>query len=92
MANLAALQAELFTLFNNTSNLTATEKTKVRNRFVSQFPGKWIAFLAENGGSNTAAVRGDFVCKCLVDFMKEKYGEGSRQENLTALPADETLG
>jgi hypothetical protein len=91
MANLPALQDELLTLFTNTSNLTATEKTKLRNRFVSEYNAAWVDFLAANGGNDTAAVRGEFVCKCLVEFMKRVYIDGSRRENLATLPADETL-
>jgi hypothetical protein len=92
MANLANFKTELLNLFSNTANLTATEKTKLRNRFVSEYNGQWLTYLAANGGSDTAAIRGQFAVEMTVEKWRDIYSAGSNRENQVALPAAETLG
>jgi hypothetical protein len=92
MANLPAFKTELLNLFTTTSNLTATEKTKLRNRFVSEYNAQWLTYLADNGGSDTSALRGQFAVEMTVEFWRNIYTAGSGRENLAALPASETLG
>ncbi len=90
MANISALKTELMAFFTSTTNLTATEKTKLRNRFVAAYSGAWQVYLA-GGGTDTAANRGQFAVDRTVEFWREIFTAGSNQENQAALPVSETL-
>jgi hypothetical protein len=90
--NLPALRTELVTLLTNTANLTSTEKQKLRNRAVSEYPSQWAAFLAGQGLTDTAANRGAFLIYLTVNhFWGDIYRAGSNRENIAALSPPEVL-
>lgn len=90
MANIPAFQTELFNLFATTTNLTATEKQKLRDRFITAFPHHWQVFLAD-GNADTPANRGMFAAQRTMAFWQDIYRSESRRANLTTLPPDEQL-
>lgn len=90
MANLTAFKTELFNLFANTANLTATEKQKLRDRFVTAYPNHWAAYLA-GGGTDTAANRGQFAVDRTVAFWTDIYTSESYKANVAAMPPAETI-
>jgi hypothetical protein len=91
MANIPALKAELLNVLTVTTNLTATEKTKLRNRFVTAYPTLWQEYLA-GGGTDTAANRAAFAIDRTFDFWTQIYRSGSQKENIAALPQPEVIG
>jgi hypothetical protein len=91
MANIPALKAELLAVLSNTANLTATEKQKLRNRFITSYPTLWQEYLA-GGGTDTAANRASFAIDRTFDFWNEVYRSGSQRENVAALPQPEVMG
>lgn len=98
--NLPALKTELLAVLTSTSNLTATEKTKLRNRCVLLFPEQFQAWLTANALTDTAATRGQFFIEKTVGnppgtvpqgYWSQVWQEGSDKENRDALPPVETF-
>jgi hypothetical protein len=88
--NIPALKTELLNLLTSTANLTATEKTKLRNRFVTEYQAEWNARVVA-GTADTATNRGIFVIDKTLDYWSLVYKLGSDRENLATLPAPDTL-
>lgn len=92
MADKLALATELYTTLNSTSNATATEKQKLRDRYVLLYPNHWTNFLADNALSDTAANRLRFVAWMMVnDYLRKNYIAGSEREITAAQPAADDL-
>lgn len=88
--NPTAFKAELLSLLTATTNLDATTKTKLRNRFVSAYPNHWAVYLA-GGGTDTAANRANFAIERTFDFWQDIYRGESYRENVAALTPPETI-
>jgi hypothetical protein len=88
--NLPSLQTEIFNVLANTANLDATTKQKVRDRFVSAYPGVLSKFLADNTLTDTAANRGKFVAFCTMEYWKDIFRGESQKEQAAAI-SPETL-
>ena len=92
MADKAAIATEIYNLLVATTHATATEKQKLRDRFVLQFPNHWQNFLAANGMTDTAANRGRFAAWMTVSsYWGDVYRSGSEREIRTSQPSPETL-
>ena len=92
MADRAALATEIYNLLVATTNATATEKQKLRDRFVLQFPNHWQNFLTNNTLTDTAANRGRFAAWMTVNsYWGDVYRSGAEREQREALPPPETL-
>ena len=89
MANMPALKTELLNLFGQTANLTATEKQKLRDRFLTAFPAEWAAYL-DGGGTDTPANRGQFAADMTIEFWRQIYRDQDRREKVAAI-VSETL-
>jgi hypothetical protein len=89
--NIPAFKAELLALLATTANLTAAEKTKLRNRFVSEYQNEWDARVAA-GTVDNAANRGQFaIDKTVNGYWGDIYKAGSSRENQAAVPEPEVL-
>jgi hypothetical protein len=90
--DLPLLETNLLAALTSTAGLTAGEKTKLRNRMVSEYPEKWQAFLVSRELTDTAANRGLFVAVMTIGgFWADIYKAGSARENLASIPAPETM-
>ena len=98
--NLPALKDELLAVLTGTSNLTATEKQKLRDRCALLFPEQFQAWLTANTLNDTAANRGKFFIEKTVGnppgtvpqgFWSNVWQEGSDRQNRDALPPPETF-
>jgi hypothetical protein len=83
--NLTALQTEIFNVLANTTNLDATSKQKLRDRFVTAYPGAWLKFLADNTLTDTASNRGKFVAFSTAEYWKGIFRGESQREQLAAV-------
>jgi hypothetical protein len=91
MANqIDPFKTELFNLFGATTNLDASTKQKLRDRFVTAYPTQWTAFLAA-GNTDTAANRGKFAVEITFQFWKDIYTSESYKANVAAIPAADIL-
>jgi hypothetical protein len=88
--NIANFQTELLNLFGSTINLDATTKQKLRDRFVTAYPGQWKAFL-DAGNTDTVQNRGKFAVQMTVEFWKGIYNAESYRENVAAMPTADIL-
>lgn len=95
--NLPALKTELLATLTSSSNLTAAEKQKLRDREVLRFPAEFQRFLTENSLTDTAANRGKFFIEKTVGnkppgisgYWSTVWTEGNRLEREGAMPAAE---
>lgn len=87
MANISALKTELLNLFGTTSNLTAQEKQKLRDRIVAEHPVQWAAYLA-GGGTDTAQNRGTFAANMTVEWWRSIYRDQDKREKVVAIVAE----
>jgi hypothetical protein len=88
--NIPAFKAEFLSLLTATANIDAATKTKLRNRFVSEYQAEWDALRAA-GTADTAGNRADFAAQKVIDYMTRVYRDGSHRENLAAMPVTENL-
>jgi hypothetical protein len=94
--NLPALKDELFTFLTNTSNLTATEKQKLRDRCVTLYPQEYLRYRAENQLADNATNRGKFFVEKTIGnspngifgCWSEIWLNGSRVEITAANPVE----
>lgn len=86
--NLNQLKNDFKTSMN--SNLDAATKTKLINRMISAYQSEWDALIA-SGTADTAANRGDFVAKKVMDYLKNIFTAGSQRENYASVPAPDVL-
>jgi hypothetical protein len=94
-ANLPNLKTEIFNMMTASPNLTATEKTRLRDRFITDpaYVSKWSRFLAQNGGTDTPALRGQFVVEMTLEMWKKVYEDGFARETAAANAAStQTFG
>lgn len=97
--NLSALKTELLTLLSNTTNLTATEKQKLRDRAVLLYASDYQVYLTRNALTDTANNRSKFFIEKTVGnppgnvsgLWSDIFLLGSRRENENALPPAETF-
>jgi hypothetical protein len=89
MANIQGLKTAIINAF--TANLTATERQKLRDRFVAEYQGEWNALVAA-GTVDNAANRGLFAVDKLFHYLNDIYRAGSARENQSAVPPPEILG
>jgi hypothetical protein len=97
--NLPALKTELLAFMTNTTNLTATEKQKERDRCAVMYPAEFQRFLTENALPDNATNRGRFFVEKTVGngpngisgFWSDIFRHGSQRENEAALPVPETF-
>lgn len=88
--NIPALKTEILQLLSATTNLTATEKQKLRNRFVSEYQAEWTARV-QAGTVDNAANRGQFVIDKTIGYWADIFRAGSNRENVAAVPPPEVL-
>lgn len=92
MADKAAIATEIYNLLVATTNATATEKQKLRDRFVALYPNHWQNFLTNNTLTDTAANRGRFAAWMTVNsYWGDVYRSGSESEIRQTQPSPETL-
>lgn len=77
-------------MFQSTTALTATEKQRLRDRFITAFPNHWQVFLAA-GNADTAQNRGRFAAERTIAFWEDIYRSESYKENISTLPPVDTL-
>lgn len=95
--NLPALKAELIAVLSSSSNLTAAEKQKLRDRTVLVYPSEYERYLADNTLTDTAANRGKFFIEKTVGNKPPGIGgawsaiwiEGNERERQATMPAAE---
>ena len=88
MADLTKLRDEIFTTLSTTSNLTANEKQKLRDRFVSAYQGEFDS-LVEGGMTDNATNRGKFVAQKWIDFAKVIYTSEKLKADRAAITPEE---
>jgi hypothetical protein len=86
--NISGLKTAIQTAF--TSNLDATTRQKLANRFVLAFPNEWATRVA-SGTTDNATNRGIFAIDKLFDYLNNIYRSGSSQELVATLPQPETI-
>ena len=98
--NLPNLKTELLNVLTSTTNLTATEKQKLRNRCVLLHQSEFNQYLIANSLNDTATTRGQFFIEKTVGnppaaglpgYWSDIYMSGSRRENENTMPATETF-
>lgn len=97
--NLPNLKTELLATLTSTSNLTATEKQKLRDRVVLLYPSEFQRYLTDNALTDTAANRGKFFIEKTVGngpggiggYWSDIWMSGSKRENENSLPPIETF-
>jgi hypothetical protein len=91
MANKQAIQDDLLAMLTATTGASATEKQKLRDRFVLLYQTEFQKFLTDNSLTDTAANRGKFVCNKTVGFWADIFRAGSQKEIDNARAQPETL-
>ena len=97
--NIPELKTELLATLTSTSNLTATEKQKLRDRTVLLYKHEFDQWLIDNTLTDTAANRGKFFIEKTVGnapggiggFWSDIWMSGSKRENENTLPPTETF-
>lgn len=97
--NLPALKTELLGVLTSTSNLTATEKQKLRDRAVVLYPSEFAAYLVANSLTDNATNRGKFFIEKTVGngppgiggYWSTIWIDGNHRENQNSLPAPEVF-
>lgn len=87
MANIPALKTELLNLFGTTTNLTAQEKQRLRDRIVAEHPAQWAAYL-DGGGTDTAQNRGTFAVDMTIEWWRRIYRDQDKREQVAAITPD----
>lgn len=87
MANIPGLKSELLNLFGQTTNLTAQEKQRLRDRIVAEHPVEWAAYLA-GGGTDIAQNRGTFAADMTIEWWRAIYRDQDRREKVAAIVAE----
>lgn len=87
--NIPQFKIDFLAFFTSTATFDAATKTKFRDAIVQLYNPEWIIYLA--GGADTAVKRGEFAVKKIYDWMKQQVEQASYNNNVTALPAPDTI-